>query len=258
MLIEIPSKQNIFYNLIFVTMNINFRELSYSIIVMFVGAFILFLNGCATSESARQRTLSRSEVGSLMIERRASEYVIKPGDQIEVSVFGYDEFNATKTVSSRGIIVVPLVGEVEAEGITKEEFKANLKQKLTEYIKGEFNLSVSITSTQENIISVLGSVGRPDNYSVVDKVSLFEILSKAGGTTEQADLRNIKIYQEGQSGDPLQVDLTRYLKQGNASRIAEVYPGDIVFVPKQENMIRELSSFMRDVVLLFGLFRVFN
>lgn len=193
-----------------------------------------------------------------MIERRASEYVIRPGDQIEVSVFGYDEFNTTKSVSARGIIVVPLVGEVQAEGKTKEEFKSNLRQELTQYIKGDFNLSVSIASSQENVISVLGSVGRPDNYSVVDKVSLFEILSKAGGTTEEADLRNIKVYQEGQAGDPLEVDLTKYLKQGNANRIAEVYPGDIVYVPKQENMVRELSEFMRDVVLLFGLFRVFN
>ncbi|MBD3615421.1 MAG: polysaccharide biosynthesis/export family protein [Gracilimonas sp.] len=193
-----------------------------------------------------------------MIQRKASEYTIQPGDEIEISVWGYDEFDTQRTVNTQGIITVPLVGEIEARGLSKDQFKEELENKLSGYIKGEINLSVSISSPQRNLVSVLGSVGRPDTYSVVDNSSLFEILSKAGGATDQADLRKIKIFKGGEATELVEIDLTNYLKKGNTSSLAFVYPGDIVYVPQQENMVRELSSFIRDVVLLFTLSRLFN
>lgn len=225
------------------------------VVLLLLSALLI---SCSSSNSVRKGTLSKSEVSSLMIQRKASEYSIQPGDRIEISVWGYDEFNTQKTVTSQGIITVPLVGEIEAEGMNKEQFKKDLEEELAEYIKGDINLSVTISSPQRNIVSVLGSVGRPDNYPVVNNSSLFEILSKAGGATEQADLRSIKIYRNGEARLPVEVDLTNYLKQGNTQTLAVVSPGDIVYVPQKDNVLRELSGFIRDVVLLFGLFRVFN
>lgn len=218
----------------------------------------LLAAGCATSNQSRESTLSKSEVNSLLIQRRAVDYSIQAGDQIEISVWGYEEFNTTKTVTTRGIVTVPLIGEIEAEGQTKEQFKSNLSEKLKKYIEGEINLSVTITSPSRNVVSVLGSVGRPDNYAVVNNISLFQILSKAGGTNEQADLRNIKLYKEGTANEPVNVDLTTYLNRGETGSMPVVQPGDIIYVPREENAVRELSDFIRDVVLLFGLFRVFN
>lgn len=217
------------------------------------------LSGCASSRNAQTSTLSKSEMKSLIIQRQADEeYVIQPGDQIELSVWGYKQFNTTKTVNSQGIITVPLIGEVKAEGITKEKFKEDLRTKLKEFIKGEINFTVTITSAQRNTVSVLGSVGQPNNYQIINSTSLFEILSKAGGTTEQADLRNIRIYKKGNVQKPVEVNLANYLKEKETGPVATVKPGDIVYVPQQENALRELSSFFRDVVLLFGMFRVFN
>lgn len=230
----------------------------YNLLVTVLPLLGFLIAGCASSNNFKSETLSRSEVGALMIQQKASEYTIQAGDEIEISVWGYEEFNTQRTVTANGIITVPLIGEIEAEGRTKEEFKAALEKELTDYVKGTINLSVSITSSQRNIVSVLGSVGSPDNYPVVNNASLFEILSRAGDTTEQADLRNIKIYQQGNTAAPLEVDLTRYLNQGETGPIAEVQPGDIVYVPQEENMVEELSGFMRDVVLLLGIFRVFN
>lgn len=220
---------------------------------------MLLISGCASSKNAQNRTLSKSEMESLIIQQRTDEeYIIQRGDQIELAVWGYEEFNTTKTVNSQGIITIPLAGEIKAEGISKEQFKGNLEDELSEYIKGEINFTVTITSAQSNIVSVLGSVGRPDNYQIVNSVSLFEILSKAGGTTEQADLRSIRIYQKGDAQEPVEVNLADYLKNKQAGPVAVVQPGDIVYVPQEENVMQELSSFFRDVVLLFGMFRVFN
>lgn len=225
--------------------------------VVFLSVSLL---GCASSNNINDNNLARSQAGSLLIQEKSDDYLIQSGDQIEIAVWRYEEFNTERTVSNRGFITVPLVGEIEAEGLTKSEFTENLEESLTEYIQGEINLTVSISSAQNNTVSVLGSVGRPDNYEINDDASLFEILSRAGGTTEQADLRNVTIYRkEARTGNPIKVDLNQYLQgQQHPSSITPITPGDIVYVPQEENMVRELSTFMRDVVLLFGMFRVFN
>jgi polysaccharide biosynthesis/export protein len=219
----------------------------------------VMLQGCASSGNFQQSASSRSEIGALLIQQRTDDYRISAGDQIEIAVWGYDEFNTERTVTGRGVVVVPLIGEVQARGQTKEEFTETLRDKLSEYIQGEINLSISITSAANKVVSVLGSVGRPDNYELLENASLFEVLSRAGGTTDDADLRNITIYRNGSSGNPLKVDLTRYLRgSANPVTLTPIGPGDIIYVPREENIVRELSTFMRDVVLLFGMFRIFS
>lgn len=228
---------------------------------LFASTILIFaLIGCSTSDSLHNNTVSRSQAGSLLIQQKPDDYQINAGDVIEIAVWRYDEFNTERTVSSRGYITVPLVGEIEARGLSKNQFTENLKERLSEFIQGEINVSVSITSSQNNIVSVLGSVGRPDNYEILENATLFEILSRAGGTTDEADLRNITIYRKGGGpGNPIKIDLNRYLQgDEHPSTITPIAPGDIVYVPREENMVRELSTFMRDVVLLFGMFRVFN
>lgn len=239
-------------------MKFNLRQLHWLLDILFIVPLMLIINNCSTTQNAQNNELSQSEISSHLIQQRAEEYVIQAGDNIEVSVWGYDEFNTERTVTREGIITIPLIGEIQAKGLTEEEFEQNLKESLTEYIKGEINLSITITSSREHIVSVLGSVGRPDNYTIAGDMNLFQILSQAGGTTDQADLRNIKIYKGGQAMHAVQVDLTTYLKNNNANNVAAVHPGDIIYVPQQENMVREMSGFLRDVVVLFGLFRFFN
>lgn len=238
---------------------VNTQHSIYSLIPIQFILIAFFLSGCAASKETQNRTLSKSEVESLTVQRKAGEeYVIQPGDQIELKVWGYKEFNTKGKVNSRGIFTIPMAGEIKAEGLSKEKFKSNVRTKLTDYIKGEVKFTVTFTSAQRNMVSVLGSVGQPSNYQVINNTSLFEILSEAGGTTEQADLRRIRIYEKGNINKATEVNLADYLKEEDTGPVAVVKPGDIVYVPKQENMMEELSSLFRDVVLLFGMFRVFN
>lgn len=235
-------------------------KLKFKLLCKLVGSFALLLiaTGCSTTRHSQEDTFSRSELSSAMIQQKAEEYVIHPGDEVEVSVWGYDEFNTARTVAGNGMITVPLIGDIRAGGLTKDQFEHDLDEALAQYIKGEINLTVSVISSRENTVSVLGSVGRPDNYTISGDMNLFQILSQAGGTTDQADLRSIKIYKRGKASEALEVDLTTYLKNENIPVVANIHPGDIVYVPRQENMVRELSSFLRDVVVLFGIFRFFN
>lgn len=224
-------------------------------------ACALLLWGCGSSAVLDQTpgTAARSGSGSFhaaVLEAEQKVITIKQGDQVEITVWGYTEFNTKSIVNVEGVITVPLIGEVRAEGLTKESLIKELRRNLTEYVQGEPRITVTITSFLNQRISVLGAVTRQDNYEVTAEVSLIEILSTAGGADPEADLQYVKVLRSGR-GDPLVVNLAWYIDNGRTEEIPKVRPGDTVFVPKRENFVRQFSDFLRDAVLVFGFFRAF-
>jgi polysaccharide export outer membrane protein len=218
----------------------------------------LSLWGCTTSEVVRQTAarISPPQSFSLQTELQSDGYVIRKGDQIQLSIWGYPEFATNTTVKETGTIAVPLVGEVMAAGLSKGQFTQQMRTKLSDYIQGEIKLTVTVVSALAQKINVLGAVARPQSYPVTGDISLLEILSNAGGPTDDADLQHIMIWHQEENNPPIEVNLSLSLGRGNVERLPILHPGDIVFVPKKENVIRNTAEFLRDVVLLFAFFRV--
>lgn len=222
---------------------------------------VLMMTQACTSTRELPSNPSNQTLNTELEQTEASDnqYVIRPGDEIEILVWEQPSFNTLTTVSRLGTIAIPLVGEITIAGLTQEELKRDLESKLAEYIKDDINLTISIRNTDTLIVSVLGMVANPDNYPVVDQTSIFRIISTAGGHTEEANLKKVKLYHQDGPEDYVTLDLIEYLDSGqmNSSDIL-VKPGDIVYIPPKENVIREMSEFLRDVIILFGIFRVFN
>jgi len=233
-----------------------------SILCPLVVASALLSSGCGSSAvlDNAAMTAGRSNSGSFLEPATAVDeqqaVKIQQGDQIDINVWGYSEFNTKSVVNVEGVITIPLIGEVEAEGLTKDDFTRQLKQRLTEYVQGDPKITVSITAVSNQKISILGSVTRQDNYPVTAEVSLIEILSMAGGGDAESDLHHVKILRAGK-GDPLVIDLAWYIENGRTDEIPKIRPGDTVYVPKKENFVRQFSDFLRDAVLVFGFFRAF-
>lgn len=231
-----------------------------TITVIFI-IFSTLLCSCSSSDDVAKENLSqiiRTASRPIQAEAQSENYVIRQGDQIKISVWGYPEFTSEGLVKETGTFTVPLVGELVVGGLTKEQFTDQLKQKLAVYIKGEIQLTIAVISTILPKVAVLGAVTRQDNYTITNDVSLIEILSTAGGTTQDSDLRHIKIIRTGKNSEPLEVDLIAYIEKGKVETIPMVRPGDTVYVPKKSNIVRELSDFMRDAIFIFGFFRIFN
>ncbi len=236
--------------------------------------FGLAVEGCetgswATRESVSgsrsegtEHNISRSNTGSLQDNTTDDppmrpEDIIRPGDQVQVMVWGHPEFNTTTTVKSYGTITVPLVGDVIAQGITENQLARELKQRLADYIKGDIRVNISHVS-MNNIVSVMGAVNKQGNYSALGQMSLVEIISDAGGTTATADLRHVKIFRQGNKQNVEEVNLQRHLENGNLTDLPEVKPGDTVFVPSEENIVREIASYGQDLLVLFGFFALLH
>ncbi|MFZ1082074.1 MAG: polysaccharide biosynthesis/export family protein [Candidatus Kryptoniota bacterium] len=192
---------------------------------------------------------------SVVVEPVISDDMIRPGDQVQVMVWGYPEFNTTTTVKDYGTITIPLVGDVIAAGFTEKQFAEQVKERLAEYVKGDARVTISHIGMDKRV-SVMGAVTTQGNYPVMNSVSLVEIIAAAGGASADADLRHVKIFKHGQRSDATEVDLSDYLESGSFQNVPKVGPGDTIFVPRQENIVREISTFGQDILVLFGFFTI--
>ncbi len=224
--------------------------------------FSVGLLGCSSSAS----TFFETHAGSADTYASTSDqytqqqgqqegHTIKPGDQLEITVWGYPEFNTTATVNEFGAITVPLLGEVAAAGMTTTEFTASLKQHLAAYIKGETRVTVAHIQMNQKI-NVMGSVTKQSSLPVFGEITLVQAITEAGGPAPDADLSHVRIFRTGSGNSFVVVNLTRHLEEGNIQDMPLVRAGDTVFVPQQEDLLKDLSGFGYEVLLLFGFFRL--
>jgi polysaccharide export outer membrane protein len=243
----------------------NFNKYFLPAIILII--IVLLTTNCSSSKFASdytsQNLFQNSNVGSLNNKNTSVDTLgysrerdmIRAGDQLQISVWGYPEFNTTTTVKDYGTVTIPLIGDVMAAGMSTERFVAEVSRRLTEYVKGEPKVTVSHIDMNRRI-SIMGAVKNQDNYTSLSDISLIEIIAAAGGPAPDADLTHVKIFRRGKMSDVIEVDLARHLEHGDIDNIPKVKSGDTVFIPTEENVVRDLSDFLRDVLLLFGFFFV--
>jgi protein involved in polysaccharide export with SLBB domain len=213
--------------------------------------------GCKGSDVTQDEALSS---WTKRVKRQTVDsdtYLIQRGDQIEITVTGYPEYNTTALVKESGVITVPLVGDLLAVQQTKVQITDQLTKRLSDYVKGVAVPVIKIKGAMEQKVIVLGSVTTQGSYAVATSVSTLQALAMAGGPNAAADLRHVRIYRSG-AESPVEIDITGSLAPLTESleSIPEVNPGDLLYVPKEENVVRDFADLLRDVVVLFGVFAV--
>lgn len=184
------------------------------------------------------------------------EEPINKGDQLLITVWGYPEFTTSATVRDDGTLSIPLVGDLQAAGVRREEFIGSLRKKLADYIQGEIKVTVSVLSSPTQRVTVLGSVVRPDNYPVANEVNLLELITTAGGFTSDANLSRIKVFRKDKLQPAVEVDLEYFMERAEIDQMPTVKAGDVVFVPRQRNFVKDAGEYLGYVVLFFALFRL--
>jgi len=165
-------------------------------------------------------------------ERYTAEYRIGPRDLLDIRVFGLDELNQTVRVSEDGKISLPLLGEIEVENLTKSE----LEQKLVELLKKDYlqdpRVSVFIQEYRSKRISLIGGVRNPGPYELLGRETLLQILSKAGGLTNDAG-NEIIILREFNNGakKSLKISIDDLIFQGDERLNIPLWPNDIINIP---------------------------
>lgn len=176
-----------------------------------------------------------------------TEYVLGPGDTVEISLLRHDEFKAQVTISPTGKILYYLVEEVEAAGLTLFQLRDELKKRLTPYIR-EPEVLVRITEYKSQKVFVLGQVRNPGIHPLRGSTTLVEALSMAGGVTDNAYLKGAYLVRNGKLTI---VDFPALLERGSMQENVPLRPNDIIFIPDEtERKVFVLGEVNRPTALV--------
>ncbi len=167
-----------------------------------------------------------------------TDYILGPGDLLEIKVFELPDLNVTVRVSADGNITLPLVGIVRASGLTAFGLERELKTRLDEKYLKNAQVSVFIKEYKSQRVSLMGAVKDPRDYELSGRTTLLQIISMAGGITNQAG-KYIYVFRTSPDGasDRLEILIEDLLYKGEQRYNIPLKAGDVVNIPIDREII---------------------
>ncbi len=167
----------------------------------------------------------------------AMNYVVGPGDELNVYIYSYSEITYKAVVTKDGFISIPYAGNVPVAGRTIEEVRKILIDRLSRSIAGligtdgapaRTKLMVTLGQTRNVKVFVTGEVVNPASYTITSLATAFNVLYQAGGPNEIGTFRDIKVVREGKVVSTL--DIYDFLTNGKMDGNIRVQDNDNVIV----------------------------
>jgi polysaccharide export outer membrane protein len=165
----------------------------------------------------------------------ASEYVIGPGDVLEIFVWQNPDLSVTVPVRPDGRISVPLLQDVEAAQKTPPQLAQDISKGLTEFVqRPEVTVIVKeFIGPYSQQVRVIGEAVKPQAIPYRARMSVLDVMIAVGGLTQfAAGNRAIIVRRVGDREEELPVNLDSLLKDGDISANVQVMPGDILIIPQ--------------------------
>lgn len=166
-------------------------------------------------------------------------YVLGPGDEVIIDVWGASQDNIRETISPDGNIIVQGYGPLHLSGLTTEEANVRVKNELSKIYSGINTGNSSVRLTLGNIrsiqVNVMGEVLMPGTYTLPSLASAFHALYNAGGVNPIGSLRSMKIFRGGK--EIAGVDVYEYLLKGKNDLNIILQDGDVIVVNPYENQV---------------------
>jgi polysaccharide biosynthesis/export protein len=176
------------------------------------------------------------------LSAQSRPYLLGPYDRVSVDVYGVDDLNRTVQVDAAGRISLPLAGVVDVSGKTPAQLETIIEERLRGRYIRDPQVTVNLTETNSQVVTVEGEVGESGLYPVVGRMTLMRAIARARGTTEFARRSHVVVFRTV-AGQPMAAlyDL-RAIQQG-AYDDPEIYANDVIVV--SEDRARRL---FRDLV----------
>jgi polysaccharide export outer membrane protein len=183
------------------------------------------------------------------------DYRIGPSDLLEVSVFQVPELSRTVRVNGRGEVTLPLIGSMQAGGLTGQQLEMQIAQKLQEKYLQDPQVSVFIKEFVSQRVTISGSINKPGVFPISGRTTLMQAISMGGGLAKLANESDIKVIRTADNGvrEVLEFDYGP-LRKGEAVD-PPLHPGDVIVVGQSKGRaaLKGVTETLRDVSI-FGLF----
>ncbi|WP_211163498.1 XrtA/PEP-CTERM system exopolysaccharide export protein [Azoarcus taiwanensis] len=188
-------------------------------------AAVLLLAGCATSSFPPAPPQAADA---------EYNYVIGPGDSLNIVVWRNPELSMAVPVRPDGKITTPLVEDLPAMGKDASQLARDIEGALAQYIR-EPVVTVIVTGFRgpySEQIRVVGEAAQPQTLAYVQRMTLLDVMIQVGGITDFAAGNRATILRTAEGNKQYGVRINDLLKRGDVSANVEMRPGDVLIIPQ--------------------------
>ena len=158
------------------------------------------------------------------------DYLVGPGDELRIRVWGAVEGDHRSTVDRNGNIDIPQIGTVAVAGVRMDRLEAHVRAAIAKSYRN-FELSVTLGQLRSIQVFVVGQARRPGSYTVSSLSTLVSALFASGGPSATGSMRRVQLRR----GDKVvtEFDVYDFLARGDKSRDARLLAGDVIFIPSE-------------------------
>ncbi len=163
-------------------------------------------------------------------------YTLGAGDVVGVDIFKVPQYSGESEVAVDGTLNLPLVGPVDVVGLTIDETTALLSSKYGQYLRRPL-VTLTLRNRRPLQVGISGEINSPGAYTLTQTGTqaprLTQLLERAGGVTQVADIRQIQIQRPGREGSQqtFTIDLWQLLETGSSQYDISLRDGDSIFIP---------------------------
>ena len=194
------------------------------------------------SYGQNEKTLGGTE--GLQSATTNKDYIIGPEDILKIQVWDNIDLDRTVQVSREGIFSFPLIGSVKAEGLSVAQLEKELRTRLADGYIVNPNVTITIEEYKSKKVFVIGQVQKPGTFPLSGTTDLLDIISQAGGPTDEAEkeaiivrpknnlqVENSTLPQEAKKSEIITINIKKLLK-GEVSLNIDLQKGDTIYIPK--------------------------
>ena len=199
-------------------------------------------SGSAVNGDAKQVATRPTATGT------AAEYQVGSQDLMEIAVFGQPELTRTVRVNSRGQISLPLVGQIDAVGLTSQQLERLIADRLTEKYLQDTQVTVFIKEFTTLRFTVEGAVNKPGVYPLVGQMTLLRALAVGGGQGALSAVGEVMLFRVAPNGERItQTFDVEQIRTGEAVDPL-IQNDDLVVVKRSKARVALKDSLFRDVL----------
>jgi protein involved in polysaccharide export with SLBB domain len=174
------------------------------------------------------RLFSGTRFSSLKNVPVPADYVLGPGDEVVLQIFGLVDADTRLRIDRNGMLSIPKVGTVRLAGVRASQLESVLRAQISKTYTN-FQISATLGQLRSIQVFVVGQARRPGVYTVSSLSTLISALFESGGPAVNGSLRNIQLKRDGKVVSTL--DLYQFIRQGEKSADMALQPGDVIVIP---------------------------
>ena len=157
-----------------------------------------------------------------------SEYVLGPGDEVRIQIWGTVDFAGNQTLDRNGQISLPKIGAIALGGVQVKDLESVLKKQVAT-VYNNFSINVTLGKLRGITVYVVGQANQPGTYNLNSLSTLVNAVFASGGPSTIGSMRQIELKRGGRTITTL--DLYDFIVKGDKSKDAALQPGDVIMIP---------------------------